>query len=267
MKTNLVEFKNQNDDVLRGIEVTSGNLGNREGVIFLGGFERKTSTEPQFKRMADLLIAMDVPSFRFDYTGLGLSDGAFRSVTNSRMVSDLLAATEVFKSRNRLNSLSFVVHSNSACVLVSSSLAILASRIVFLAPAFDQINLSKFWFTQKRMSKIDSNIKITWLNYNKYFSNTEFRRFVIQDSKMTKQNYLDSAYHLYNTEVDYTSIAETFSQKSMVVIGSEDRVTPRESLHYNCSKLLIVDQGDHYLARPDMLDQWLKKAINFLKLV
>ena len=71
MKTKLIEFKNKSGNTLRGILVMPcGSISNL-GVICLHGFERVSTTEKKFKKLADKLAERKIPSFRFDYTGCG----------------------------------------------------------------------------------------------------------------------------------------------------------------------------------------------------
>ena len=54
MKTTLLEFKNTQDDTLRGI-LTSQNSKPDGALIYLHGFERNSTTETKFKRISDQL--------------------------------------------------------------------------------------------------------------------------------------------------------------------------------------------------------------------
>jgi len=76
MKTGLVEFKNKNDDILRGI-LTVPETAPGRGAIFLHGFERNATVEKKFRRFAGALAERNVASLRFDAAGCGLSGGDF----------------------------------------------------------------------------------------------------------------------------------------------------------------------------------------------
>lgn len=53
-QTNLIEFTNKTNDILRGILVQKDD--NKKAVLMCGGFERLTTTEKKFKILADKLI-------------------------------------------------------------------------------------------------------------------------------------------------------------------------------------------------------------------
>jgi pimeloyl-ACP methyl ester carboxylesterase len=265
--TNLVEFQNKASDTLRAIEVLPHIDPKSTGVVFMGGFERNTTCESQFKVLADFLVSLGFGSFRFDYTGLGLSDGDFQSVSNSRMVEDLGQAVKTFSQRNNFTDIIFVTHSNSACVLVNSEFADSAKKIVFLAPALDQKSLHRYWFTQKSVAKVSPETVINWTNFREYLDETAFLQFCNLNPKMTKSHYLDAAYHLESAGVDYTDLATNHLNKSLLIIGDQDKVTPLESIRLEFPHKIIVAGGDHSLHRPDMLAKWVTTTVDFISTV
>ena len=53
------------------------------------------------KRIAEALTALDIAVLRFDFTGLGASDGEFANTTFSSNVADLVAAAPTCGARGR----------------------------------------------------------------------------------------------------------------------------------------------------------------------
>jgi len=93
MKTKLVEFKNNRQDILRGIYTFSENNNSKNCVICLSGFERNATTEKKFKKIADE-ISNSMPVLRLDFTGCGLSDGDFRNTTLNSLTADFIRSMQ-----------------------------------------------------------------------------------------------------------------------------------------------------------------------------
>jgi len=258
----LIEFQNKNGDTLRGIlnDAQSDNI-----VIFVHGFERTTVTEKKFKDLTDALYDAGVSSFRFDFTGTGLSDGDFKYTTVSSMSDDL--KNVVLQAKKYGQKISIVAHSLGACS-VAEYLNEMGSqtfdKIVLLAPALNQKELLRFWFTISMMKKENASIKITQENYKQYINEDKFLEDCARQDKIARTHYIRADYFLENKDKDYSEILKDV-ENILHIHGDADDKVPIESLNIEFKNKLIIKNGDHDLERPGMIKQWLPEAVSFLK--
>ncbi len=258
----LIEFQNKNGDILRGIlnDAQSDNI-----VIFVHGFERTSATEKKFKDLADALCGAGVSSFRFDFTGAGLSDGDFKYTTVAGMSDDFKNAISQAKKYGK--KISIVAHSLGACSVakyISEGNNKMFDKIILLAPALNQRELLRFWFTVSIMKKEDAFLKITWDNYKQYFDEDKFLEDCTRNDKVARAHYIQSDYFLENKDKNYEEVFKGM-ENILHVHGGNDGKVPLDSLGIEFKKKIVVKSGDHDLERPDMIKQWLSEAVNFLE--
>jgi len=247
MKTKLLKIGNN-----RGILVDK-NTDNI--IIMIGGFERTATTEKKFKKLAD---NVNISSFRFDYSGIGLSDGDFSNITISSMTVEL---------KNVLNELSkdyknFIVfaHSLSACVIHNFDF----EKNILISPALNQKELLRYYFVLSDPKLKDVKGKIDWSNYRNYLNEDDFLKNCELKNKMTKNNYIFPSYFLENKNIDYSKLIKR-QDNILHIHGDKDDKVPIESLNIKFNNSIIVKNGDHDLERPDMMIQWEQKAIEFIE--
>lgn len=259
-QTKLIEFNNQKNEILRGILVIGEKI--RKVVIMCGGFERSATTEKKFKLLADELIKQDIASLRFDYTGCGLSDGDFTQTTIKRMGNDFKNAYKILEKEYK--DISVIAHSLSAPItaLLNNNLAF--TKIILIAPALNQEELLRYWFVVSSMKEETPNLQITWQNYKKYLDEEKFQADCARTNRMTKINYINVNYYLENKDKDYSDLLID-KNNILHIHGDNDDKTPTESVNVKYKNKIIVKNGDHELERPDMMEQWLDKAVNFIK--
>ena len=51
----------------------------------------------------------------------------------------------------------------------------------------------------------------------------------------------------------------------MHIHGNKDDKAPLENLNVEFKNKIIIKGGDHDLERPDMMEQWIKNAVDFIK--
>lgn len=253
MYTKLIEFKNKK---LRGILVT--NKKSKKCVLMCGGFERSATTEKKFKKLADELIKKNISSFRYDYGGVGLSDGNFSEITVKKMSNIIKLAREQLKKEIGCKDISVVAHSLAGCAVAQGFKNNYFNKIILLAPALNQKELLRYWFVINNKTK-----KIIWKNYKKYLNESAFLTDCKRKDKMTKLNCIAPAYFLENKDIDYSVYLKNLDDV-LLVHGNEDDKVPIESINVNFKNKIIVKGGDHDLERPDMFKQWIKEAVNFL---
>ena len=262
-QTKLIEFKNRHNETLRGI-LTFSRYSNPQIVVMMAGFERAATGEQKFKALADALVAHDIPSFRFDHTGIGLSDGDFSKINTAGLGDELVRAVRAVKKKLSFEGVAYFAHSLPPCVMADEKKRNLFKKIIFMSPALNQKELLRYWFTQKAMKKVRPQTKITWNNYKKYLNENDFLEYCRQKQKITKAHYVGSEYFLENSRQDYSSQIPD-SENILHIHGEKDEVVPINSLNVKFKNRIMVPEGDHDLESPDLLSQWLVPAVNFLK--
>lgn len=264
----LIEFKNTKKDILRGI--LTYNKQSRQsysaGVIFIGGFERNTTVEPKFKRLADSLGKNKIPSLRFDYTGCGLSDGDFKFTTIKSITKDLLLAIKTFKKNLNVKEIYVVAHSLGACAVaeIIKNKPDFFRKIILISPALNQKELLRYWFAIRVNKHKSPQVEINWKNCKHHFSEKAFLVDCANKNRMTKINYLNPQYFLQAQKEDYSKYFKKNQKNILVVIGEKDDIVPFESLSFDTKNIVIVPRGDHDIERPDFYKIWNQKVIDFL---
>lgn len=261
--TKLIEFKNLQGETLRALfDKTDSDMG----VIFVHGFER-TTIESKFKNINDS-IKGQVNTWRFDFSGTGLSDGKFEDFSIKKVVDELSVAIEAFQVNcPQVKKLCVVGHSIAGCIILQFLAETKGDvvKLVLLAPAFNQKTLLRYWFTRSQYK--DKNI--TWDNYSEYLDEDEFIKDTEVDNRMIKEHYLSNNYWLENRDRDYQILYKDidFNWESMLLIhGLGDNKVPLASNDKLPADIqtIEVENGDHDLQRPDMVEQYLDKVINFI---
>lgn len=261
IKTNLKEFSNKTNSTLRGVLLENINKDKDYIVLMLGGFERAGTTERKFKSLADKLAENKIDSFRFDATDCGLSDGDFYNMTTDSLASDLQSAVDFVKKLG-YTKISVVVHSLAACALTSFINEKIFTKIILIAPALNQAELLRLWFAQTK----NKNITIDWHNYKKYYTENEFTENLKLDL-ITKFHKLSANYKILNQNIDYASYFNAVDKNSILLIhGTADNKVPLESINIDFNNKIIIKNGDHDLESPGVIEQWLDKTIEFLKI-
>ncbi|MCK5320835.1 alpha/beta hydrolase [Candidatus Parcubacteria bacterium] len=260
-QTKLIEFKNGDGSILRGIFVFGKKT--EKAVLMCGGFERSATTEKKFKVLADELANQNIASLRFDYSGCGLSDGDFARITVQRMANDFRNAVKILQEKIDCENISAAVHSLSACVVANLTKESFFKKIILIAPALNQKDLLRYWFTVSAMKKEKPNVKITWQNFRNYLDEKKFQADCARTDKMTKTNYISADYFLENKDKDYSGLLAD-SRNVLHIHGDKDDKAPIENLNVEFENKIIVKNGDHDLERPDMIEQWIYRTIDFI---
>lgn len=262
----LVEFKNQKGEVLRGL--LDLNKNKTRGVVLIHGFER-TSVEMKYKNLRDALEGK-VNIWRFDFSGCGLSQGKFEDVTVEKMTGELEKAIKIFRNKaTQLKEIVFVGHSLAGCVILNFLLRNknLVSRVVLLGPALNQQELLKYYFVRTKMWK--QKVNIGWNNYEQYFNPEEYARDLQIKKRMRKNHWLSNKYFLENQNRDYQSFFQSISlppENFLIIHGDTDDKVPvlsNDNLPKGLKSIKVL-KGDHDLEVPDMVSQYLNKTIKFI---
>lgn len=252
----LIEFTNQDNIPLRGL---LSSADSPEVVVCLHGFER-TAIEHKFKDIEERLRGV-VNVFRFDFTGLGLSDGDFSTTTVARLVEDVAAALQAITDQISVSTIRFVTHSLGGVVLAQYLLENTLPQLgksVMLAPAFNQRAIFRLWYVMREVNK-----PINWNNYQQYLDEEAFQKS-LQNPAPLKSHEIDTEYFIENSERNLNEIItdQDWLKKIMIVHGDADTKVPIESNSVPAS--LVVRRGDHDLEKPAMRKQWLDPVITWL---
>ena len=264
MISQLIEFENQKKETLRGI-IHAPSAQAEHVVIFIHGFERNATVEKKFKSLSDRLAENNIASFRWDASGCGLSDGEFKKLTIKNRTEEFVEALAKVASYAKV---SVVVHSLGACVLdkyLSQKQSKQFVSTILLAPALNQKELLRYWFAQSQTASDNPAQIVNWKNYREHFNEILFEKDCARPGRMTKMNYLDSEYFLENNAIQYGESLQKM-KRVMHIHGDADDKVPLESVPVSFFKKIIIKKGDHDLERPDMIEQWLESAVDFLAL-
>lgn len=263
--TKLIEFTNPKGEVLRGL-INEANSD--EAIIFVSGFERST-VEAKFKNIADRL--KDTKNlFRFDFSGCGLSDGDFKDTTIDKMTSDLDSyVTQIKLIYPNIKTLSFTGHSVGCAVILNyvTTKEINFNKLVFLAPALNQKELQRFWFTKSKVYKENKNLEITWTNYKDFLDEKAFLISCEDPMRPMKEHYISSAYFLETKDQDYQDLLSKINPQDVLIIHSlMDDTVPyfsNDKLPQEIQKIKL-ESGNHHLEFPPVVESYIEGLIKFL---
>jgi pimeloyl-ACP methyl ester carboxylesterase len=263
--TKLLELDNKEGETLR---MLCDEAPSDVGIVFLHGFER-TTIEYKFKNIVDALHGK-VNLFRFDFSGCGMSDGEFGTITAEKYAGEIECAIQKIKQENpNITRIFLVAHSFAACpaLLFISRNPGVVERMVLLGPALNQKVLHRYWFAQKQNS--GSKKKITLQNYTKYMTEKDFEKYVRIASRPSKAHTVLKTYFLENKDKNYQDLfsACEISPKNILIIhGDKDEAVPIDSndILPKGLKVVKVKGGDHDLQEVKIVKQYLKKVLAFL---
>jgi len=256
--TQLIEFKNNDEETLRGL---LDSAESPRGIIFVHGFER-TTIEAKFKLLADKLKGK-INLFRFDFSGCGLSDGSFFDFSVDKSAKELQKAIECFTQQINITDLIIVGHSVGACIVLQYlrnyyQKEIMVNKVLFFSPALNQKQLLRYYFVKNK----NRDKEITWQNFNNYLIEEEFFKDLNQSKRMSKEHWLGQNYFTECSQIDFNDFLPLPAIKILNIHGNQDDKVPLESNKHTAD--IIINNGDHDLQRPDMVGQYLNTVIDFL---
>ncbi len=260
----LIEFKNHNKEILRGIlDVCEES---NEGILFIHGFER-TTIEMKYKALIDQLRG-GVNLFRFDFSGCGMSDGLFEDLTVEKLIKEVEASILAFKKEvPGLQKIHVVAHSLACCVALSLAHEQpgVFEKMVFYGPAFNQRELLRYFFAQRCVADPSA---ITWENYKEFLDEEKFKE-AQNMRQMVKAHYLSPAYFLENIHKDYQELfigLKTNLAHILVLEAENDIKVPIQSNNSLPEGIIRikVPKADHDFERPDVVETYIRGVVKFL---
>ncbi|PIR93943.1 hypothetical protein COT97_03880 [Candidatus Falkowbacteria bacterium CG10_big_fil_rev_8_21_14_0_10_39_11] len=260
----LVEFKNHKKNILRGIFSPAKSS---QGVIFVHGLERNTS-EYKFRNYWQAL-AGKATLFRFDFSGCGMSDGQFTDFTVEKSTEELALAVKKFKRlAPNLKNISLVGHSIAGAITLNylQDPKHNLDKVILFGPAFNQTELLKYYFVR---SVFKGKKNIDWSNYQRNFPAPAFAQYIATKKHLRKAHYVFNKFFQENVDLDYQDFFAgcQLDLKNLLIIQSKKDVKvpiqsndklPREI------KQIVLKDADHDFERPDWVQQYLAKSIDFL---
>jgi len=254
MKERLVIFKNEKGEKLLGILTLPGQKGRFPAVIMIHGFA-KTKSERKFVELSKRLAENKIASLRFDFSGCGDSEGKFEEMSITKQVGELGMAFQRLIKEKRIdkNRIGIFAHSLGtviACLFQQRQKTI--KCLVLSAPAFNQEELIKKWYTRTQLKE--------WKQKG-YIDTLKFR---------VGLNYLREAR-------DYTEFLSQIKIPTLVLHGEKDEDIPQRmaraafrQLKTKEKKLVIIPESDHhfesYLTRQELIKLSLAWFNSFLKI-
>ncbi|CAF0924761.1 unnamed protein product [Rotaria sordida] len=266
--TRLVEFKNSRNITLRGLLIESINSISKTAVVCVAGFEGLSSTAPKFINLTEeLLLLPSTPIasvFRYDPTGIGLSDGKYYKIKIDTLVDDLYHAMKYLL--NFYKNFIFIGHSLGSCVITkyinSNRNCFIIEKIILLAPALNQYDLHRYWYMQEKYGFI------TWENFKRNFNELDFQEYLnsksIDACKSHRAHKILYEFIRLCSQEDFSFQLNDYQNQILHIHGIQDLIVPIESIKDQFKHTLILNTNDHDLEEPDILQEWTMKAVEFI---
>lgn len=266
MKTVLIEFKNRESDILRGLLSLPDGLV-RAGVLMFHGFEGASTTERKSKLFADKLLESGIASLRFDFSGCGISDGDYFHMTIDKQSQEFKAALGVFKKEVGAIPINIFAHSLGICAVASSIDEVGAdiNKMVFISPVLNQREMLRYYFTLSAMKLINPEINITWKNYRKYLNESDFLKDCARVTNILRPEFSGSDYFMSSKDIDLSAAFDSYKEKVLCILGDKDSAVPMDSVSAEFPNKIIVSGGDHHMEKTEYIrHQWIERAAKFL---
>lgn len=233
-------------------------------LVCLSGFERSATGERKFKSLADEGAKHQIATFRFDFSGCGISDGTFSTTTLESQGKEFLQAVYEIQTLLGQKPLNVVAHSFGACVLAFqlSTLKYL-KNVILIAPALNQKALTRYRFVQRTMRK-HSDLAISRENYTQFLDENAFLEDCKQPQRLTKYSVLHAHFYEETQHLDFSSSFLPYQAHTLHLHGTNDTVVPLGSLNIPFIHQVIIKKGDHELEKKPRRAIWIPKVIEFL---
>jgi len=249
MKEKLVIFKNEKGERLWGILTFPEEKGKYPGMIICHGFAA-TKSRRKYVELARTLAKVGISSLRFDFSGHGDSEGKIEDLSIEKQAEEINSAYQRLIRNPKIarEKIGILGHSLGALAAVLFQVKYRkAKALILVAPAIDQKNLIKKWYTKEQIR--------LW----------------------KKQGYLDTPKgrvgikYLQDTEKDYLECLGRIDVPTLIIQGREDEDVPMEytkevfeRLRYK-KKLIIVENVEHHFESKKGIEALISNSLNWLK--
>jgi uncharacterized OsmC-like protein/alpha/beta superfamily hydrolase len=208
------------------------------------------------KRIADKLTALGIAVLRFDFTGIGSSEGEFANTTFSSNVEDLIAAADHLRKMRQAPAL-LIGHSlGGAAVLAAASAVAEARAVVTIAAPFDPAHVTHLFKDKLDAIGTEGEVEVA-LAGRPFRIRREFLEDVAQHKLAEHIGKLHKALLIFHSPTDDTVGIENASQifaaakhpKSFISLaGADHLLTNRSDAVYVANVLAAC--VERYLAAP-----------------
>jgi uncharacterized OsmC-like protein/alpha/beta superfamily hydrolase len=208
------------------------------------------------KRIADELTALGIAVLRFDFTGIGSSEGEFANTTFSSNVDDLIAAADHLRKMRQAPAL-LIGHSlGGAAVLAAASAVAEARAVVTIAAPFDPAHVTHLFKDKLDAIGTEGEVEVA-LAGRPFRIRREFLEDVAQHKLAEHIGKLHKALLIFHSPTDDTVGIENASQifaaakhpKSFISLaGADHLLTNRSDAVYVANVLAAC--AERYLAPP-----------------
>ncbi|MBT8800735.1 alpha/beta hydrolase [Lactobacillus delbrueckii subsp. bulgaricus] len=234
---------------LRGI-LTKPTTATFNLVIIFHGF-RGYKEDPLLEKIASKLEAAGLATLRFDFAGLGQSDGDFKDMT---IFSELMDANQILAFAQKIpgvKKLFLLGHSQGGVIasMMAGYYADQISKLVLISPAatlVEEARVGKLQFATYDAEHIPSEIPLN-------------------------RGYVAGGFYARtNRYMPIYEVAQHFEKPVFLIHVGNDQVVNEiasERYHalYQDSQLTIVKNADHSFYQADYAEQAAKLATNFLQ--
>jgi len=197
-------------------------------VILSHGFQGNV-TDSKFVKLARVLREEGFLVFRFDFEGCGNSEGEAKGITLANEVFDLESAWEAVLDQCHIDSKRVAIVGYSlgavASALFASKFETPIKTLVFWAPALNQKELFKIWYSKDDLEEIKKGVLI----------------------KGTKE--IGREYYLENKNRDYSPVLSKIKSPILIIHGKKDEDVPlgfSKKLSENQNIVLkVLPKADH----------------------
>ncbi|MBX9778632.1 MAG: alpha/beta fold hydrolase [Xanthobacteraceae bacterium] len=188
------------------------------------------------KRIADALTALGIAVLRFDFTGIGSSEGEFSNTTFSSNVDDLVAAADHLRKMRQAPAL-LIGHSlGGAAVLAAASSIAEARAVVTIAAPFDPAHVAHLFKDKLDAIGTDGEVEVA-LAGRPFRIRREFLDDVAQHKLTDHIGKLHKALLIFHAPTDDTVGIENASQifaaakhpKSFISLAGADHLLTMRS--------------------------------------
>lgn len=244
-----ITFRNERGRQLLGI-LHLPKVEKPPAVIICHGFQA-TKTRRRFVKLARALQKAGILAFRFDFEGCGDSEGDPRELSVGKEVSDLNSAYEaLLKECDVAREKVALIGESLGGVVVSLFVAKFSTSIktlVLLAPAFNQKELFKTWYSQQEIKELKEKGVL-----------------------MKGEKEIGKDYFLENKNKDYSLVLSKFDFPILIIHGKKDEDVPvsysqKLAKRFKNITLKVLPKANHKFEDPFSRKKAIKYTVDWLK--
>jgi len=242
-------IKNKNGEKLAGVFHKVNDK--KEVVIICPGWPGGKDTE-LIKSVSEKLEEINTNSFKFDFSGLGESEGKFEESTASKEKEDLNSVIKYFKEKEY--KIGLIGHSLGSLIIViyASKNKDIDFLISISSKSKTKGSLNNYY--KEQQEKIKNN---EFFYYNEKRYGTKFKVFPKYFEDLSKYNALE--------------LVKKITCPKLFIHGSEDKsLNPKESQDYyenaeEPKEIKIIEGADHNFTNEKYLNEMIDYCINWIK--